>query len=136
MTVHTHRTAPTQYVEANGIRFAYRRFGQNGGQNVDRTGSVPLVSEGQLQAVCVRGIIIYYRCVSSFPPPSVLFDFLVSLHRLSPKSPARHLFFLSLLLLQRSLAYSSSIPFRIFSSTESAPKSHRSFYSSHQHSSR
>jgi pimeloyl-ACP methyl ester carboxylesterase len=27
MTSHTHQTAPTQYVEANGIRFAYRRFG-------------------------------------------------------------------------------------------------------------
>jgi len=27
MTAHTHQTAPTQFVEANGIRFAYRRFG-------------------------------------------------------------------------------------------------------------
>jgi hypothetical protein len=27
MTQHTHQTAPTQFVEANGIRFAYRRFG-------------------------------------------------------------------------------------------------------------
>ena len=35
MTDHTHQTAPTQYVEANGIRFAYRRFG--------RAGGVPLV---------------------------------------------------------------------------------------------
>jgi pimeloyl-ACP methyl ester carboxylesterase len=25
---HTHQTAPTQFVEANGIRFAYRRFGK------------------------------------------------------------------------------------------------------------
>jgi pimeloyl-ACP methyl ester carboxylesterase len=39
MTVHTHRTAPTRYVEANGIRFAYRRFGRN----ADKTGGVPLV---------------------------------------------------------------------------------------------
>jgi pimeloyl-ACP methyl ester carboxylesterase len=31
MTVHTHQTAPTQFVEANGIRFAYRRFGKPGG---------------------------------------------------------------------------------------------------------
>jgi pimeloyl-ACP methyl ester carboxylesterase len=31
----THQTAPTQFVEANGIRFAYRRFGS--------PGSVPLV---------------------------------------------------------------------------------------------
>ncbi len=28
---HTHETAPTRYVEANGIRFAYRRFGREGG---------------------------------------------------------------------------------------------------------
>jgi hypothetical protein len=35
MTAHTHDTAPTQYVEAAGIRFAYRRFG-----NPERT---PLV---------------------------------------------------------------------------------------------
>jgi pimeloyl-ACP methyl ester carboxylesterase len=35
MTGHTHQTAPTQFVEANGIRFAYRRF--------DKAGGVPLV---------------------------------------------------------------------------------------------
>jgi pimeloyl-ACP methyl ester carboxylesterase len=35
MTAYTHQTAPTQFVEANGIRFAYRRFG--------KAGSVPLV---------------------------------------------------------------------------------------------
>jgi pimeloyl-ACP methyl ester carboxylesterase len=35
MIPHTHQTAPTQYVEANGIRFAYRRFG--------KAGTVPLV---------------------------------------------------------------------------------------------
>src|SRR3977135_4248959 len=29
--VHTHQTAPTQFVEANGIRFAYRRLGKSGG---------------------------------------------------------------------------------------------------------
>jgi hypothetical protein len=28
VTTHTHQTAPTQFVEANGIRFAYRRFGK------------------------------------------------------------------------------------------------------------
>jgi pimeloyl-ACP methyl ester carboxylesterase len=28
---HTHLTAPTQFVEANGIRFAYRRFGRETG---------------------------------------------------------------------------------------------------------
>jgi len=26
--IHTHQSAPTQFVEANGIRFAYRRFGK------------------------------------------------------------------------------------------------------------
>jgi pimeloyl-ACP methyl ester carboxylesterase len=31
MTQHTHQTAPTQFVEAKGIRFAYRRFGKAGG---------------------------------------------------------------------------------------------------------
>jgi NAD(P)-dependent dehydrogenase (short-subunit alcohol dehydrogenase family) len=36
MTTHTHQTAPTQFVEANGIRFAYRRFGKPAG--------VPLVN--------------------------------------------------------------------------------------------
>jgi hypothetical protein len=33
--MHSHQTAQTQFVEANGIRFAYRRFG--------KTGAVPLV---------------------------------------------------------------------------------------------
>ena len=35
MTTYTHQTAPTQYVEARGTRFAYRRFG--------KAGSLPLV---------------------------------------------------------------------------------------------
>src|ERR1700716_1423125 len=29
--IHGHQTAPTHFVEANGIRFAYRRFGKSGG---------------------------------------------------------------------------------------------------------
>src|ERR1700681_1610467 len=33
--IYAHQTAPTQFVEANSIRFAYRRFG--------KTGGVPLV---------------------------------------------------------------------------------------------
>ena len=33
--MHSHQTAPTQFVEANSVRFAYRRFG--------KTGGVPLV---------------------------------------------------------------------------------------------
>jgi len=35
MTSHMHQAAPTQFVEASGIRFAYRRFG--------KAGTVPLV---------------------------------------------------------------------------------------------
>ena len=31
MSQHNHQTAPTQFVEANGIRFAYRRFGKVAG---------------------------------------------------------------------------------------------------------
>jgi pimeloyl-ACP methyl ester carboxylesterase len=31
MTTYTHQTAPTQFVEANGIRFAFRRFGNQRG---------------------------------------------------------------------------------------------------------
>jgi pimeloyl-ACP methyl ester carboxylesterase len=31
MIQHSHQTAPTQFVEVNGIRFAYRRFGKNAG---------------------------------------------------------------------------------------------------------
>src|SRR2546426_2115314 len=29
--IHAHQTAPTQFVDAAGIRFAYRRFGKSGG---------------------------------------------------------------------------------------------------------
>src|SRR3982074_1874001 len=35
MNQQSHQTAPTQFVEANGIRFAYRRFG--------KAGAVPIV---------------------------------------------------------------------------------------------
>src|SRR5437660_8409018 len=31
MNKYTHQTAPTQFLEANGIRFAYRRFGKAAG---------------------------------------------------------------------------------------------------------
>ena len=31
MGTYTHQTAPTQFVDANGIRFAYRRFGKPNG---------------------------------------------------------------------------------------------------------
>jgi len=35
MSKHTHETVPTQFIEADGIRYAYRRFG--------KTGTVPLL---------------------------------------------------------------------------------------------
>lgn len=31
MTTHTHLTAPTQFIDANGVRFAYRRYGAENG---------------------------------------------------------------------------------------------------------
>ena len=51
VTTHTHQTAPTQFVEAKGIRFAYRRFGKAGGVplvfNMHFTGTMePLGSAG------------------------------------------------------------------------------------------
>ena len=54
MTNNTHQTAPTQLVEAGGIRFAYRRFGKGGGLplvfNQHYTGTMdywdPLVTDG------------------------------------------------------------------------------------------
>jgi pimeloyl-ACP methyl ester carboxylesterase len=52
--VHTHQTAPTQFIEANGIRFAYRRFRKSGGMplvfNQHFTGTMdhwdPAVTDG------------------------------------------------------------------------------------------
>jgi pimeloyl-ACP methyl ester carboxylesterase len=54
MTIYTHDTAPTHFVEANGIRFAYRRFGKTGGvpivMNVHFRGTMdhwdPAVTDG------------------------------------------------------------------------------------------
>ncbi len=51
---HTHHTAPTRFVEANGTRYAYRRFGKAGGvplvMNMHFTGTMdhwdPLVTDG------------------------------------------------------------------------------------------
>jgi pimeloyl-ACP methyl ester carboxylesterase len=57
MTNHTHQTAPTRFVDANGIRFAYRRFGKTGGVplvfNIHFTGTMdhwdPAVTNGLAQ---------------------------------------------------------------------------------------
>jgi pimeloyl-ACP methyl ester carboxylesterase len=62
--IHTHQTAPTQFVEANGIRFAYRRFGKSGGVplifNQHFTGTMdhwdPAVTDG---FACDREVILF-----------------------------------------------------------------------------
>src|SRR5258707_4168590 len=54
MKIYNHQTAPTQFVEAKGIRFAYRRFGKSGGVplvlNMHFTGTMdhwdPAVTDG------------------------------------------------------------------------------------------
>jgi pimeloyl-ACP methyl ester carboxylesterase len=54
MATHTHQTAPTQFVAAKGIQFAYRRFGKTGGVplvfNMHFTGTMdhwdPAVTDG------------------------------------------------------------------------------------------
>src|SRR4029077_16153188 len=64
MTQHTHQTAPTQYVEANGVRFACRRFGKAGGVplvfNQHFTGTMdhwdPLVTDG---LAATREVILF-----------------------------------------------------------------------------
>ena len=64
MPTFTHHTAPTQHVEANGIRFAYRRFGKSGGVpiifNQHYTGTMdywdPAVTEGLAQT---REVILF-----------------------------------------------------------------------------
>ena len=64
MTTHTHQTAPTQYVDANGIRFAYRRFGKPNGMplvfNQHYTGTMdhwdPAVTDGFAQE---REVILF-----------------------------------------------------------------------------
>ncbi len=57
MTSHTRQTAPTRFVDANGMRFAYRRFGKTGGVplvfNIHFTGTMdhwdPAVTNGLAQ---------------------------------------------------------------------------------------
>ena len=64
MSQHTHQTAPTQFVDAAGIRFAYRRFGESGGVplvfNQHFTGTMdhwdPLVSDG---LAATREVILF-----------------------------------------------------------------------------
>jgi pimeloyl-ACP methyl ester carboxylesterase len=64
MPQHSHQTAPTQFVDAAGIRFAYRRFGKSGGVplvfNVHFTGTMdhwdPLVTDG---LAATREVILF-----------------------------------------------------------------------------
>jgi len=64
MAQHTHHTAPTQFVDAAGIRFAYRRFGKSGGVplvfNMHFTGTMdhwdPLVTDG---LAATREVILF-----------------------------------------------------------------------------
>src|SRR6202043_3953936 len=64
MNQHSHQTAPTQFVEANGIRFAYRRFGKTGGVplvfNMHFIGTMdhwdPLVTDG---LAATREVILF-----------------------------------------------------------------------------
>jgi pimeloyl-ACP methyl ester carboxylesterase len=61
---HNHETAPTQHVEANGVRFAYRRFGKTGGipivMNLHFRGTMdhwdPAVTDGLAQQ---REVILF-----------------------------------------------------------------------------
>jgi pimeloyl-ACP methyl ester carboxylesterase len=80
MTGHTHHTAPTQFIEANGIRFAYRRFGKPTGVpivlNQHFTGTLdywdPAVTDGLAQT---REVILFdnagIAASSGEVPPSI-----------------------------------------------------------------
>jgi len=64
VTTHTHQTAPTQFVQAKDIRFAYRRFGKPGGVplvlNQHFTGTMdhwdPAVTDGLAES---REVILF-----------------------------------------------------------------------------
>jgi pimeloyl-ACP methyl ester carboxylesterase len=64
MTQHSHQTAPTQFVDAARVRFAYRRFGKSGGVplvfNMHFTGTMdhwdPLVTDG---LAATREVILF-----------------------------------------------------------------------------
>src|SRR6202165_672052 len=64
MTQHSHQTAPTQFVDAAGVRCAYRRFGKSGGVplvfNMHFTGTMdhwdPLVTDG---LAATREVILF-----------------------------------------------------------------------------
>jgi pimeloyl-ACP methyl ester carboxylesterase len=67
MTTHTHQTAPTEFVSAGGLAFAYRRFGRVGGVplvfNQHFTGTMdhwdPAVTDGFAKD---REVILFNNC--------------------------------------------------------------------------
>lgn len=78
MTSHTHHTAPTQYVETNRIRFAYRRFGKADGGlplvfNQHYTGTMdywdPAVVDGLAAS---REVILFNNAASQAVPVKYL----------------------------------------------------------------
>ncbi|MDB5483479.1 MAG: alpha/beta hydrolase fold [Caulobacteraceae bacterium] len=77
MAKHSHQTAPTQFVDAAGVRFAYRRFGKSGGVplvfNMHFTGTMdhwdPMVTYG-LAATRERGEPGCRPVVSEAVPPA------------------------------------------------------------------
>src|SRR3984893_13450845 len=64
MTQHSHQTAPTQFVDAAGIRFAYRHFGKSDGVplvfNMHFIGTIdhgdPLITDG---LAATREVILF-----------------------------------------------------------------------------
>src|SRR3989475_13304470 len=68
--IHAHQTAPTQFVDAAGIRFAYRRFGKSGGVPLvlfmHFTGTMdhwdPLVTDG---LAATREVILFNNAGTS-----------------------------------------------------------------------
>src|SRR5579875_1249561 len=80
MTTYTHDTVPTQFVEAGGVRFAYRRFGRTGGvpivMNIHFRGTMdhwdPLITDGLAQQ---REVILFDNAgigASSGPTPETV----------------------------------------------------------------
>ena len=72
MNSYTARTVPTQFVETDGIRFAYRRWGKQGGPplvfNQHFTGNLdnwdPAVLDGLAEE---REVIIFNNAGDAFP---------------------------------------------------------------------